>query len=278
VRRATATNWTPYDAATANSAFWTGTSWNGSLGTAKIARASCTRAGTRSRVRPLSKSAAQTIIVALQAAQTETDLVTSWKHPNPADNIALPNIFAFITLLGMYRLLVAPWLVEDFSFVDFDDHSAIHVRKTLRDESPVSKTSIDPDRSKSWCIWAIRILFICPLTTPTVLNTALSIPVGSQGLLYTATRTVLLTFGTYIVSTTLCIFGWQMYRKQDTHVVLPAVNSCFYKVFTLSVFAGLLALLVIACLETRRTFCGVYTTISKDLNMDALTCKRKGYV
>jgi hypothetical protein len=277
VRRATATNWTPYDAATANSAFWTSTVWNGSLETAKIARASCTRAGTRCRVRLLSRSAAQTIIVALQAAQTETDLLNSWKHLDSAEDIALPNMFAFVTLLGMYRLLAAPWLVEDFSFADFDDHNAIHVREILRNEDAVSKESTHPGRSKGWRIWAIRILFIGPLTAQIALNTALSIPVGSRGLLYTATRTALLSFGGYIVSTMLCIFGWQMYRKHDTNVVLPSVNSCFYKVYTLSMFAGLLALLVISCLETRRTFCGVYTTIPKDVKMDALTCKRKDY-
>jgi hypothetical protein len=144
----------------------------------------------------------------------------------------LPNMFAFVTLLGMYRLLAAPWLVEDFSFADFDDHNAIHVREILRNEDAVSKESTHPGRSKGWRIWAIRILFIGPLTAQIALNTALSIPVGSRGLLYTATRTALLIFGAYIVSTMLCIFGWQMYRKHDTNVVLPSVNSSFYMVYT----------------------------------------------
>lgn len=275
VRRATATDWKPYDAAVANTAFWTGTSWDGSLGIAKLARPSCTRIGTRSCIRIFSKSAAQTIIVALQGAQTETDLFNSWKHLDSAEDIALPNIFAFITLIGLYRILVAPWLVEDFSFVDFDEQNAIDVRTNVREDVALHTSE---HCRKSWRIWAVRSVFFATLAGQLVLTTLCSMPVGQRGLVYTATRIALLAFGIYLIAATLCIFFWQLARGYDMHVILPAANTNFHKVYTVSVFAGLLIIFVIACLETRRTFCGVYTTIPRRLNMDLGTCRRKGYI
>jgi hypothetical protein len=275
VRRATATNWKTYDAAVANCAFWTGTSWDGSLSIAKIARPSCTRVGTQSCIRLLSKSAAQTVIVALQGAQTETDLINSWKHLDSAEEIGLPNIFAFITLIGLFRLLVAPWLVEDFSFVDFDEQNAVDVRAKMRDDVVLEITEYIRN---SWRLWAIRILLFATLTAQLVPAMLLSKPVGDRGLIYTATRVALLVFAIYLVLATLGVFFWQMARGNDMQVVPPAVNTGFYKVYTVSVYVGLLTLFMVACLETRRTFCGVYTTIPKGRDMDVGTCRRKGYI
>jgi hypothetical protein len=275
VRRATAKNWKPYDAAVANSAFWTGTSWDGSLSVAKIARRSCTRVGTESYIRLLSKSAAQTVIVALQGAQTETSLIISGKHLDSGEEIGLPNIFGFITLIGLFRLLVAPWLVEDFSFVDFDEQNAVDVRTKMRDDVGLETSEY---RLNSWRIWAIRIVLFATLAAQVVPAMLLSKPVGERGLVYTATRVALLVFAIYFIFATLCVFYWQMARGNDMQVVPSAVNTGFYKVYTVSVYAGLLTMFVIACLETRRTFCGVYTTIPKGMDMDVGTCRRMGYI
>ncbi|KAF2824401.1 hypothetical protein CC86DRAFT_408479 [Ophiobolus disseminans] len=280
VRRATATNWSPYDAALANSAFWTGQSWDGSLGIAHDAGPSCIRMGKKGRVSLMSKSAAQTLIVALQGAQTVTDLAQNYKQGDSGEEVAVPTIFAFITLIGLYRLLVAPWLVDDFSFADYDSDtdpfaSSTTLSETFYQDAKLPTTSEHP---QNWRIWSLRILFFAPLTVQFILTLLLFVPFAGKGLIYTTTCTVLVTFTTYLAFSMLCITTWQLICKQDTHVVLPAVNCAWFQAYTLSIYAGFLALLVLASLETRRTFCGVYTTFPKGLDLDALLCKKISYI
>jgi len=282
VRRTTYRKWTPYDAAVANVAFWTDRSWDGSLNIAKEARPSCTKVGTRSRIRVISKSAAQSVIVALQGAQTVTDSAQGRQNGDGGEEISVCTIFTFISVIGLLRLLVAPWLVDDFSFADYDEDRMLVPSKAVdvkREDGPVTpKTSRTPEHPRGWRVWAIRACFVVPLTAHFTLTLLLLVPFKGKGLIYTATCLALIVFMTYLASATLCIMIWSMYHEQDTCVVLPVVNSAWYKVYTLSVYAGLLVLLLLSCLETRRTFCGVYTTFPKHLDLDVWICKKISYI
>ncbi|KAH7379480.1 hypothetical protein BKA66DRAFT_571307 [Pyrenochaeta sp. MPI-SDFR-AT-0127] len=284
LRRANATKWASYEAAVANTAFWTGFAWDGSEAIAHEVRRQCTGVGRRPHVSLLSKSAAQTIVVALQGAQTLADVSRGFTEGDAGEEVAMPTLFSFIALIGLYRLVVAPWLVEDFSFADVDSP---HSRAILNERSDTQDT-FDYLKSKTptnsyryqyiFRTWSIRILFYVPLLAQFILTMLLFVPFKGKGLIYTATCTALIIFATYLVFATLCVILWEIARGQDTNVVLPSVNTVWYKAYTVSLGVGAILLFILAGLETRRTPCGIYTTFPSKLNLDALICKRISYI
>ncbi|KAH8729046.1 hypothetical protein GQ44DRAFT_503021 [Phaeosphaeriaceae sp. PMI808] len=279
VRRATTPNWSSYDAAAANSAFWTGNSWESSQIVAEDARPCCIHVPRHTHINLMSKSAAQTTIVALQGAQTLADFAKGFQEGDSGEELAVPTIFAFITLIGLYRLTVAPWLVDDFHYVDVEsDRVLASSLDTKCKEDIIIRPSIASDPINILRLWSIRTFFFAPLMIQLVMTILTLVPFPGKGLIYTATCTALTIFSIYLLFGTLCAMLWQFFKQQDGHIVLPAVNTGLYKAYTISIFAGLLALLVIAGLETRRTFCGVYTTFPAGLGLDALLCKRISYI
>ncbi|KAF2180603.1 hypothetical protein K469DRAFT_794319 [Zopfia rhizophila CBS 207.26] len=105
-------------------------------------QAFCTRVSRHTRVGLMSKSAAQTLVVTLQGAQTAYDTANRFAAGDLGKTTAMPSVFSLIAIPGLVRPATILWLTKDFSFADVD--SGRHVSRELK--SIKTKYSLEIDQ------------------------------------------------------------------------------------------------------------------------------------
>lgn len=118
----------------------------------------------------------------------------------------------------------------------------------------------------------VTFIFLAPLAGFIILAGLYLAPNGPGD--HTSTTASILTnvFYTFFLSVTLVTALFHILRGQNTTTILPSIGSTWYKIYTLFLALFVLVYLVISSLETRRTFCGQYTTFPAELELDRYIC------
>lgn len=289
-RRLRAKKWNPADMAASCALFWTSDGWDGSEEMMVRSRAFCTRVPSLGRIRFASISAATTLIVTIQGVQSVYSPAQGFFDGGYSFQISFESVFLSIAFLGLMRLPAALWLTEDFSYSDIDtirrveDEPGERVELERMDSKPdsfrslasVGLLAINDERlpwerraspsgfhpSNSGCSLLIRGLFVIPVVV--AVGGAIGLAAQSQpgyGMFFTGTHIALISFYLMLSTGVIAILSYYFWTGQTRTTVLPCVCSMWYKVYTAVMAVLMLAVLVIAGLETRRSPCGIYTTM-----------------
>ncbi|KAH8648652.1 hypothetical protein BX600DRAFT_475582 [Xylariales sp. PMI_506] len=295
-RRIRAKDWSPQDMAGSNAVFWTDDGWDGSEKMLYEAMAHCIYLPRRAILELLSSGSLKTAIIGLQGAQALVTTFQDLSMSTSSDPTAADSLFYFIAIVGLLRVCCCLWLTDDYLYtishghVDtgLADNTLTHKEENPADivllkrnpwgarrisQDSLMDTSADhqslpaqnlPTHSRFrpssfWGSRLFRFFFWSPLATFWALHFVFSLP-WTAPIVATSTEFLLVIFYTFFLTATVGIYAWYFIRTGTETTIIPCISSVWYKIYTLCL-AGLgLIVLIIACMETRRTWCGRYTT------------------
>jgi hypothetical protein len=291
-RRVRAKNWTPLTMAASNTVFWTAKGWDGSEKMIQKSREHCLRTPRLKHIDLLSATAAKTVIVTLQGIQAIYSLTVGTQTTTPESNVygnavALNTIFVPLAILGLFRLLPAFWLAEDYSFANFEgennstakaeqirindnitgDESKPGFSLTISSGPNTHATTADEDNfysPKSWRGILVRASFWFPLLFFLIMIIYYATP--KTGTAWSTTGLLDNLFYLVILAGTVVIFPRYMLSRTSPSTIIPCANSAWYKLLTCFIWALMALIVIIASIETRKTTCGIYTTYPKSFN------------
>jgi hypothetical protein len=282
-RRVRCLNWTASDMAASNAHFWVGDDWDGSEEMIVRSRRFCTRIPSRSYIEPLSASAVKTLIVTFQGAQALSAVAgTVSVNSNYSMNVSLATIFLPIAIFGLLRLPAALWMSEDLAYGNQDmlevrvasfeqDKGTVEGEKLIEAErlAPSMVMPVEPQdepipprfRAVNGLYGiATRAFYLATLLTLTGFTLYNIFPPSMETGYWTATGFSQIIFFLFFLLATFSIFTFYFLRGNSTTTIIPCVNSAWYKLYTFLLFLGMLVLITLAAIETRKAWCGVWTT------------------
>ena len=288
-RRVRARAWCPANMAAANAIFWTGAGWDGSEEMAARSVLYCISLPEQARLSLFSWSAIKTAIVTIQGVQAVVTITGSifarWDLLN--SGFSIDTAFLPISILGLLRLYAAFWLTDDFNYVMRDDVLLQALSDPYLEYSP-SLSSVgfvgmrdatrllDPGLtprdyhfrpSTYWPSRVFRGFFVANIIA--ILGAAIFtvIPVAGYHRIFSATVCVVSIGGLVFLAITVAIYSYYLIRCSGfKSTVIPCISTAWYKTCTALVFTWLLAIAVVSAIETRRTPCGRFTTVSERLD------------
>ena len=285
-RRARAKRWRSIDMAANCALFWTSNGWDGSEEMMLKSRVFCTRIPSLRRISFTSISAATTLIVTIQGVQSVYSPMAGFFDGDYAFSLAFNSIFYAIAFLGLMRLPAAFWLTDDYSYMDInrmqssrgEEVDGVEMEAVTTKPGSASTLSavglldlgsglsISPEEmfhpSNSWRGILIRMIFLIPLIGSVALSTA-SI-VQSQpgyGLFFTGTHLALVAFYLILILGVILIVSVYFWTGNTSNTVLPCIETIWYKIYTGVLIVLMIAAIVVSGLETRKSKCGIYTTM-----------------
>ncbi|OCK82043.1 hypothetical protein K432DRAFT_473528 [Lepidopterella palustris CBS 459.81] len=276
--------------AATNAVFWTGrdSKWDGSETMMVRSRSLCTSLLSKSRIRPLSGSSFQTMIVTLQGIKAMRELIESLINDKYGLTVALPTVFFPLAVLGLFRLAAVLWLSDDYGYMDVDARE--DTLETLTPSRTFSETVSYSSEARllhlSDALMSVKrypqyllrtalvaLLFLARLAAYLVLAASLFLPTGSNVNFFAATTFSLNLFYPYFLFLTLVIVLMHILQGHNS-TVLSALDILWYKIYTFSLYILASAIMIIAALETGRTPCGYYTTLPLYLRTDSYICMK----
>ncbi|KAH7136374.1 hypothetical protein EDB81DRAFT_844414 [Dactylonectria macrodidyma] len=252
-RRIRARSWNTADLAATNALFWISNGWDGSEAMVEHSRAHRVYLPEHSRISIFSREALKTLIVTFQGIQALVLLSGAFIAGRNARFpvwMAVDIIFFPLALIGLLRLCCVLWLNEDFSY-------------SVSNETPPDPQLVgsDPGRSRFretsyWPSRLFRLLFILTIFGMLTFDMLLLVTGGQ----YTATIFFVVLFYLLFLLVTAFILVFYFFRGQTTTTVIPCITTILYQVYTAIVVGLGVAVIVVACIETRRTPCGKYTS------------------
>jgi hypothetical protein len=175
--------------------------------------------------------------------------------------MAVDIIFFPIALIGLLRLFCCFWLTDDFSYPSSTDNFLCPCRQPDSSGQSFERFSED-DESRPFLpttYWgSILFRFVYGLSILGLL--ALTICYAISGGNYTATTfTVLLFYLVFLAATTIIFFIFFI-CKHDTTTIIPCISDTWYQIYTGCIISFAVVAIVIACLETRKSPCGKFTS------------------
>ncbi|KAL5317910.1 hypothetical protein ACEPPN_015012 [Leptodophora sp. 'Broadleaf-Isolate-01'] len=291
-RRIRAKSWAPSDMAASNAYFWTNQGWDGSLQMLKRSRAYCLRQPTHHRVRLLSGSTLTTLIITIQGVMAIKTLIDG-VGGSYAYTINISSIFYPLAVFGLLRIFAAMWLTDDYLYygnIDSlrtsttyasdiasskDEPALIEVRAqttmSLLDSSNESFASDRFHRTNSWRGILFRIIYLVPICCLLAICFVYLIP-AHGGLAASLTTFLMVLFYAFFLAGSMFLYGFYFLSGRSTNSIIPCHNTVWYKIYSGMVMAFMFVLVILACLETRKSPCGVYTTYPRDLLTDWALC------
>ncbi|CAG8952435.1 hypothetical protein HYFRA_00001182 [Hymenoscyphus fraxineus] len=272
-RRIRCKNWDSFHMAASNTRFWTEEGWNGSEEMIQKSMIICTRVAHKPRMKFMSRTAAETLVVAIQGVQSVIELtgggVGGWQ-------ISLATIFYPLAFLGLLRLPAAYWISDEATYAEY--HSQIG--KFLSDSGGYELYRIRPKEGaepfpnekqmtydshpvNNWRGCMVRISFLLIITGFSAAGIAFVLPLMPPEWTYvmSATNYVEVCFYTFVTIPMLGILMFYSFQNPRTTIV-PCVQSLWYKIYTVLLFVFMLVYISIAALETRKSPCGTFTTLT----------------
>jgi hypothetical protein len=273
--------------AASNAHFWTGSSWDSSESMMMRSRSFCIYAPSRSYVDMLSGSAATTLIVTLQGAQALYVVISSQfsSENSYRFNVSLATMFQPFAILGLLRLPAALWMSDDHAYKYRDTTEAMVVR--TRSSEPTANTSIpmkeqisllqtDEVASEEGSTGAnkpavrfrpphgihgivTRLFFLLPTMTLAAYSTYSLFP-PRPGYSTAAPWFAQVLFFVFFLNTTCFIVIYYFVRGESTTTIIPCLNSIWYKIYSALIFVGMVVIIVLGSIMTRKTTCGQWTT------------------
>lgn len=297
--------WSPADMAASNAYFWTDHGWDGSEEMMWRSRLFCVRTPSRNRTEILSTDTLKTVITALQGIQAITVMVRGILGTSGIGNqsfgaiLALDTIFYPLSSFGVLRLFAAPWLTEEYSFVErragnaFEEnlvsHQTSYPPSTSEGEySLISKPNTATDFSSGTFLTesvlepppessdgafrpahdlrviAARVSYLFAFCCLLAICICLMIPFKDAVLIpnIPSTNTLWLLGALYIFLSLVSISTLTFYlirRGNSMTTVLPCARAWWYRIYTLMLLAASIAMIVLAGIYTRRAACGRFT-------------------
>ncbi|KAK6819635.1 hypothetical protein PG987_016118 [Apiospora arundinis] len=281
-RRIRARAWDRTDIAAANAIFWTDDGWDGSESMVERSRSYCTHMPDHARIAFFSSEMIKTWIITLQGVQTISVLTRNLTGGNVKEtfdrSLAVDFVFSPLSFIGLLRVFCALWLTDDFNYTSNRAISRTTELSQLGTESnTMRRSSMDslldsPNcqplsghryRPTSFSISrAFRVFFLLLLLA--MLATALLFLIGSDESLesgyYTATSfSVALFYVVFLAATSgICAV---YFATGSSSTVIPCITAAWYKAYTVAIMAFAVATFIIACIETRETICGRFTSM-----------------
>ncbi|KAG9194278.1 hypothetical protein G6011_04313 [Alternaria panax] len=211
--------------------------------------------------------------------------MTGAKLPGGAIGFGVDAIFFPLAILGLLRLCAATWLTEDFVYQRdslrniLTTETATQVTTDDNDiELDCPSKALDPlitttfktagfrDPAHSWRSRFFRCFFLSLLGGVWTLDLLITVPIF--GNLYFTTTTFLLDLFYFLFTTvSLILYTFYFFRGQTTTTILPCISSTWYRLYTLLLMSLMIALVVIASIETNKGPTGIYTSVSLETNL-----------
>lgn len=297
-RRIRAKRWDPVLMAATNALFWTPQGWDGSEEMAIRSVPYCTRRPQHSRTEVMSMQTLKTIVVTLQGAQALYDVLLNYPGAPTLLPTGADRIFSCLAIIGLQRLCAALWLTDDFAFQVHDavllqmlpshtveriDNGRDETRRASFDSllrgTGMTATNEDmPEKqyfggsASCWMSRAFRMSVILLQLTILVYGNSSFIIHILRGTQSTVTGQLAGFLYILLFSISVILYGYYFIKGRTTSVIIPCASYFWYKVYTLLVVMGFVVLLIISCIETRRTPCGTYTSLAGDEG-DVLACR-----
>ncbi|KAK4452759.1 hypothetical protein QBC34DRAFT_483263 [Podospora aff. communis PSN243] len=290
-RRLHTLNWGPSDMAAANAIFWTDKGWDGSEEMVAQSIKYCASLPRSSRASVISGEFVKTVIVTLQGIQAIYIFTGSLNGTTKMPRFAVDTALSPIAFLGLVRLPVAFWLTSEYAFASPMSSSSAGdnaplLARTSDKTAPASEE--DGENKPLKGIFAeenqhaarrrpiFRAFFITPVIILWVITLMFLIPGPLQGKKYQDGRIFSLNvFLETVFSAVYCfmfiaVYTYCAWRYDFRSTIIPCISSPWYKLLAVLSVVGFIPVLVVSALGTRRTICGVYTTLGTD--RDAELC------
>ncbi|KAG9498094.1 hypothetical protein J7337_010985 [Fusarium musae] len=132
----------------------------------------------------------------------------------------------------------------------------------------------EPQRFHNSEFWGSRTFrYTYALVLLALLGLALSFMIPQGDTFYTTTTFVVIIFYLGVIGMSALITTWYMGITGAKSTVLPCISSTWYKFYTGVLLGFGIAVIVIACIETRKTPCGKFTS-GPGIQADLLACLR----
>jgi hypothetical protein len=266
--------------AASNAVFWTRQGWDGSEDMIRKSSANCLRPPSKTHIDIISGTTAKTLIIGVQGFSAISALLMGVIRPKSykyADLVSISYVFVPLTIFGLFRLPVAFWLSDDYSFADFNGKStemetlsskrpAAHARSISTESLLEAETSTPPREGEeetfyptnSWRGFLVRTIFMGILVL--LWGVALFYITPWNGRIYTTTNLFINVFYLMWLSTTVIIVGTYFWQGNSATTIIPCVSTTWYKIYTGFLLLLIIGITSVAGLETRKTPCGKYTT------------------
>ncbi|OTA92517.1 hypothetical protein M434DRAFT_387163 [Hypoxylon sp. CO27-5] len=267
-RRIRACAWDRGTLAATNALFWTTEGWDGSEDMVTRALPFCVRLPRRARLKVLSWETVKTIITTIQGLQVTAAAISNFYGPNSLTfGFGIDVVFYPLAFLGLLRLPAAFWLTDDYAFTA---HQLVLTKTRPLDVQRASIDSLLEDRDITCpsttqfrpSSWASRLFLIFYIL---LLQSILGILFFySSGGGQTVTSFIFYLVYQIIPIVSILLFSYYFIRGLTSTTIIPCISSSWYKAYSLILMGLMMALIVVASLQTRQTPCGKYTS---DLEM-----------
>ncbi|KAG0649881.1 hypothetical protein D0Z07_4037 [Hyphodiscus hymeniophilus] len=294
-RRLRAKSWSANQMAASNAYFWTAQGWDGSLQMMDKSRAFVLRLPAHHRVRTFSGSALTTVIITIQGVMAIKTLIDgiAGSGSDYSETINISSIFYPLAVFGLLRVFAALWLTDDYLyFGDVDsvmtntnpssgavpskqDPSLVetksHTTMSLLD-SAESNSAEQFHRTDSWRAIIFRIIYLVPVCCLLAICFLYVVPNKTERSTLSVTTFLMVLFYATFLGVSAFVFGFYFLSGRSTSSIIPCCNALWYKIYTAMLMTLTVVLVILACLETRKSPCGVYTTYPNEWVNDLAVC------
>lgn len=269
--------------AATNAHFWLNSSWRSGEEMMIRSHRFSVRLPPHPYVDLLSVSAVQTLIITLQGMQAIYEIIGSQFNAfsQYSQLLNLGSVFFPLAILGLLRLPAALWICQDSAYAYPD----IQLRAMGIDLIPLTEPEtqtipflLDSHHDKPQfrpqngfhgiTVRTSYILFLLFFTGFTIHAT---IPQRFTHIALAGYVQVIVFLSLSFVTSTLLIF--YSLRGQSTTTIILCISSIWYKVYTAFLFLSMLLLVILAAIETRQTWCGLWTMFPPGLGPCPLSIK-----
>lgn len=247
------------------------------------------------RVRLFSGSALTTVIITVQGVMAIKTLIGGLDGTDASYSITIniSSIFYPLAVFGLLRIFAAMWLTDDYLYLgDIDSlrtntDSSPDVIASKEDPSLVeigaqttmslldSTESFASERfhgTNSWRALVFRIVYLMPICCLTAICLIYLVPNAAGESSLSVTTFLMVLFYLSFLGVSVILYVFYFLSGRSTSSIIPCCNAIWYKIYTAMLIALTLVLVTIACLETRQTPCGTYTTYPDEWFVDVDVC------
>ncbi|KAI1137158.1 hypothetical protein F5Y05DRAFT_419635, partial [Hypoxylon sp. FL0543] len=180
-------------------------------------------------------------------------------------------------VLGLLRLPAAFWLTDDYAFAAHQTLAArtqsLSAQRASVDSLLETRTTANSSPTQIGpTTWASRLF----LTSYILLLLGFLAMLLFYGTREYQTVTAMIFYPVYqiILAVSISLFTRYFVRGLTSTTIIPCISSWWYKTYTLILMGAMATLFVVACIQTRKTPCGKYTSSPESVT-DAFLCGTK---
>ncbi|KAI3332881.1 hypothetical protein F4824DRAFT_474012 [Ustulina deusta] len=282
-RRLRTRTWSPLDLAATNALFWTERGWDGSDQMITRSLPHCTYIPSHARAEIFSDETFKSVVTALQGIQALYLFIAAFLPTHGSDfySLGADQIFFPLSVLGLLRLLAAPWLSRDYRYTSRVDVNATLASKFNEpDEADDNRLSLESliqfpaakaitqDHYRQVSCWRSRLFRALYMTTllgiwSMTLLWIFPIPLSDKEFEkeFTITSFSAAIFYLILLAVSVSVHAYYFITGQITSTIIPCASHLWYKIYTVILFVFMTVILIVSLSETTKTVCGKYTSL-----------------